>query len=50
MAANRSTLSWQSRHLAQIIKERKRRYGDDALVREWRARKRRIDNQLAGMR
>lgn len=48
--ANKSTLRWQSRHLAQIIKERKRRYGDDAQVREWRARKRRIDAQLARMR
>ena len=48
--ANKSSLQWQSRHLAQIIKERQRRYGDDALVQEWRARKQRIDRQLAGMR
>ena len=48
--ASKSSLRWQSRHLAQIIKERKSRYGDDALVREWRARKRRIDKQLAGKR
>jgi len=48
--ANKSSLQWQSRHLAQIIKERQRRYGNDALVQEWRARKQRIDNQLAAMR
>ena len=48
--ASKTTLRWQSRHLAEIIEARKRRYGDDALVREWRARKRRIDKQLAGMR
>jgi len=48
--ANKSSLQWQSRHLAQIIEERKRRYGNDALVQEWRARKQRIDKQLAAMR
>lgn len=48
--ANEATLKWQSRHLARIIEERRRRYGDDAQVRAWRERKRRIDRQLARMR
>ena len=45
--ANQATLQWQSQHLARIIKSRRSKYGNDTLVQEWRARKRRIDRQLA---
>jgi len=44
--ASKTELKRQSRHLARIIESRRRQYGDDAVVKAWRARKQRIDEEL----